>query len=57
MDSDFVKEEHGYLEICGIRYSKELFREWGEKGMELGTLFKLTKRENNVVYIERVNHG
>lgn len=50
--TDFVKDDGDAVEIEGIRYSKELFRAWGEKGVEIGTLFKLLGRENGVVSIQ-----
>lgn len=48
----FVKETPETLEICGIRYTKDLFRAWGEKGIDKGTLFKLVERENGCISIQ-----
>lgn len=52
--SDFVKETPEYLEICGIKYAKVLFEAWGEKGMDIGTLFRLLKREDGVITIKTI---
>jgi hypothetical protein len=43
-----------YIEINGIKYSYDLFEEWGINGMPEGTKFELVKRENGKMIIKRL---
>jgi len=43
-----------YYEIYGIKYSDDLFKDWGEGGLPIGTLFKLDRRENGQIWIKVV---
>lgn len=59
MNDQPLKIEHDKLmdlvTIEGINYSGHLFREWGTKGMPEGTHFKLHKREDGVLTLERID--
>ena len=44
------------ITIEGIRYSYDLFRAWGTKGMKTGQLFKVYSREDETITIEII-HG
>jgi hypothetical protein len=38
---------HDVITIEGVQYSGGLFREWGRNGMAIGTLFRLTQRDDD----------
>jgi hypothetical protein len=47
----YAKDDGYSLEIEGVRYSTELFKAWGEKGIEAGSLFMLEKRDDGTITI------
>ena len=40
--------------IFGMRYTQEIFEAWSNDGFMLGTKFRLLKREDGVITIEKV---
>ena len=45
------------ITIEGIKYSHDLFREWGAGGMEVGQLFRIYSRSDGCLAIERVEEN
>lgn len=45
------------IEIFGMRYSRHLFVDWAEGGLPEGTLFRLVRRENKTIVLERVSEN
>lgn len=39
------------FEICGIRYSAEIFESFGVMGMPTGSIFRLDKRDNGTILL------
>ena len=46
--------EHQIIEIEGVRYSYALFQLWGTNGLPVNTLFKIVKKENGLLTIEKI---
>ena len=40
--------------IYSIRYSGELFHDWSQNGLPIGTKFEIAKRENGVVCLNKI---
>ncbi len=53
----YYDDRKDLMTIEGINYSGDLFRAWGEGGMELGTLFRITDRKDGVISVERVEEN
>lgn len=56
MESLTIKldDEAQVVEIEGIKYSYEFFREFGSNGMPTGQLFRLLQRYKSYVVVERL---
>lgn len=46
--------EKDVLEIEGVKYSGELFRQLSPKGMRTGTLFEFVRRDGGDITINRI---
>ena len=46
-----------YIEICGMKYSFELFEMWGRNGMEKDTVYRILSRDDGMITIQTIDIG
>jgi len=49
-----MDDEAQVATIEGVRYSYDLFREWGAKGMQVGQHFKVMSRQDGCFTIQKI---
>lgn len=40
--------------IFGMRYSGAIFFDWSKYGLPVGSKFEITGRENNIIYLQKI---
>lgn len=52
-----INAEARFIEICGVKYSYELFEAWGRNGIEKDTLFRIMGRVNGMITLQTIDIG